>query len=70
MEESEFFSGISVPRNKELMRVFKDLELVEHLGSGIARILRKYDKSIYQISNNYIRVVFPIIHKDDLMKIQ
>ncbi|PKM52154.1 MAG: transcriptional regulator [Firmicutes bacterium HGW-Firmicutes-7] len=68
MEESEFFSGISVPRNKELMRVFKDLELVEHLGSGIARILRKYDKSIYQISNNYIRVVFPIIHKDDLLQ--
>ena len=25
----EFFSGISAPRNKELMRIFKDLKLAE-----------------------------------------
>lgn len=35
MTEKEFFEGYSVPRNKELMRVFRDLDLVEHLGSGI-----------------------------------
>jgi len=28
------FKGFSVPRNNELMRVYKDLDLVEHLGSG------------------------------------
>jgi predicted HTH transcriptional regulator len=38
----DFFSGLSAPRNKELMRVFCDLDLVEHLGSGIPRIIEKY----------------------------
>ena len=28
----------SMPRNRELMRVFKDLELVEQLGSGMSHI--------------------------------
>ena len=55
----DFFSGVSVPRNKELMRVFKDLELVEHLGSGIPRILEKYDKSVFYFADSFIRIVFP-----------
>ena len=55
----DFFSGISVPRNKELMRVFKDLDLVEYLGSGIPRILQKYDVSVFQFSENFTRIVFP-----------
>ena len=56
--EDDFFSGLSSPRNKELMRVFRDLDLVEHLGSGIPRILKKYDRSIFHISQNFIRVTF------------
>lgn len=36
--EADFFGGCSVPRNKEIMRVFRDLEIVEHLGSGIPRV--------------------------------
>ena len=43
MTEKEFFKDYSVPRNKELMRVFRDLDLVEHLGSGVPRILRNYE---------------------------
>ena len=39
LSKSEFFDGFSIPRNKELMRIFKDLDLVEQLGSGIPRIL-------------------------------
>ena len=42
--EEEFLEGYSAPKNPELMRVFRDLELVEHLGTGIRRILKKYDK--------------------------
>ena len=48
--------GYSAPKNPELMRVFKDLELVEHLGTGIRKILRKYDKSIYQFYPHFIIV--------------
>lgn len=58
--EEDFFSCMSMPRNRELMRVFRDLDLVEQLGSGMTRILKAYDKSIFKITNNYIQVSFPI----------
>ena len=35
LSEEDFFEGVSMPRNKEIMRIFRDLELVEHLGSGV-----------------------------------
>ena len=54
------FNGYSIPRNKELMRVFKDLELVEQLGSGIPRILQYYSKDCFVFSENFIRIIFPI----------
>lgn len=57
--QDEFFKGFSVPRNKELMRIFKDLELVEHLGSGIPRILKAYSKDCFQFSENFLRVTLP-----------
>lgn len=59
LSESEFFEGYSVPRNKELMRVFKDVDLVEQLGSGIPRILETYGKECFQFSANFLRMVFP-----------
>ena len=54
--EEEFLKGYSAPKNPELMRIFKDLELVEHLGTGIRKILKKYDKSIYQFYPHFIIV--------------
>ena len=56
--EEDFFSCASMPRNRELMRVFKDVGLVEQLGSGMSRILRVYDRSIFEISDHFIKVVF------------
>lgn len=41
------------------MRVFKDLDLVEQLGSGIPRVLRFYSKNCFQFSDNFLRVVLP-----------
>lgn len=57
--EQDFFSCSSMPRNRELMRVFKDVGLVEQLGSGMSRILKMYDKSIFNISEHFIKVEFP-----------
>ena len=34
-------------------------DLVEQLGSGMNRILRSYDRSIFRISEHFIRVAFP-----------
>jgi len=56
--EADFFSGCSVPRNKEIMRVFRDLEIVEHLGSGVPRILKAYGKEAFEIRDSYIRIIF------------
>ncbi|MFT5622416.1 MAG: hypothetical protein ACI9FZ_000337 [Bacteroidia bacterium] len=33
-----------VPKHEALMRIFRDLEMVEYLGSGIPRILEAYSK--------------------------
>lgn len=41
------------------MRVFKDVGLVEQLGSGMSRILKAYDRDIFQISEHFIKAVFP-----------
>lgn len=57
--EADFFSCSSMPRNRELMRVFKDVGLVEQLGSGMSRILKEYDRSIFHISEHFIKVEFP-----------
>jgi predicted HTH transcriptional regulator len=59
MTEKEFFEGYSVPRNKELMRVFRDLGLVEHLGSGVPRILRSYGKECFKFTEYFLRMTFP-----------
>lgn len=59
MTDKEFFEGYSVPRNKELMRVFRDLDLVEHLGSGVPRILKSYGKEGFKFTKNFLRMIFP-----------
>ena len=41
------------------MRIFRDLGFVEHIGTGIIRILSKYDKSIFTFSSNFIKVSIP-----------
>ena len=59
LSKDEFYNGRSMPRNRELMRVFRDLEYVEHLGSGMNRILEVYDRGIFNLSNNFLQVIFP-----------
>ena len=56
--EDDFFNGYSSPRNKEIMRVFRDLEIVEQLGSGVPRILEKYGRDAFEIRPNFLRVIF------------
>ena len=54
----DFFSAYSNPTSRELMRIYKDLELVEHLGSGLNRILEAYDKDSFVIKQNYMKNIF------------
>ncbi len=61
----DFFSCGSMPRNRELMRVFKDVGLVEQLGSGMSRILNAYDRTVFEISEHFIKVIFPFSWSDE-----
>ncbi len=63
--KEEFLEGYSLPKNKELMKVFNDLDLVEQMGTGIIRILQSYDKKSFEFFPNFIRVTFPF-NKDKL----
>ena len=56
LTKKEFFSCTSRPRSREIMRIFKDVGLVEELGSGMNRILSVYDKSVFEFSDNYIKI--------------
>lgn len=59
LSREEFFGGRSMPRNRELMRVYRDLDLIEQLGSGMNRILSAYSPDIFRISENFLEVCFP-----------
>ena len=47
LSQEEFLEGVTAPRNKELIRVFKDVDLIENIGSGVLRILDAYDKRLF-----------------------
>ena len=57
--KEEFLEVFSLPKNKELMKVFNDLDLVEQMGTGIIRILQSYNKESFEFFPNFIRVTFP-----------
>ena len=59
MSMSDFFNGVSNPRNKELMRVFRDVDLVESLGTGLLRVLKVYKKEDFVFMDNFTRVIIP-----------
>ena len=67
LTEEEFFKGRSYPRNRELMRIFSDMDLCEQLGSGMQKILKAYSREIFEISEHFITVCLP--YSKDAMKI-
>ena len=50
---------------QEFIRIFKDLDMVEQLGSGVPRILEYYDKACFKFSENYLRMTFPVEKEDN-----
>ena len=58
LSQEEFLEGVTAPRNKEPIRVFKDVDLIENIGSGVLRILDAYDKSCFKFMDHFLRVSF------------
>lgn len=55
----EFYQGISKPRNTRLMKIFSDLDIVDHTGHGVPIIIEKYGKEVFEINDNHIIVTIP-----------
>ena len=54
LTEEAFFKGKSLPRNREIMRIFSNMELAEQLGSGMHRIMQYYKMEDYTIDDTFI----------------
>ena len=59
VSEDDFFDGASRPRNIELMRIFKDLDIVERLGTGIEKITSVYGREAFKFFTDHLIVVLP-----------
>lgn len=66
--QEEFLKGFSNPRNPELMRIFRDLDFVEQLGTGIQRVLKTYKENIFEFFPNHIRVTIPFNNNEFMIK--
>lgn len=58
INKKDFFKGYSTPFNREIMRIYKDLDMVEQLGSGLPRILASYPQRSFNFSDGFLRVTF------------
>lgn len=58
MYKEELVSGCSRPRNREIMRIFKDVDLVEQLGTGMNKMMKAYTPDIFTVSPNFFHTVF------------
>lgn len=52
------------------MRVFRDLDMVEQLGSGVPRILESYPKECFRFMENFTRMTFPINDQVNIEKVR
>ena len=55
----EFYRGVSKPVNRELSDIFIKLGLIEQSGFGIPRILKIYDKSVFELLDHTLIVSLP-----------
>lgn len=56
LSEEEFFSGVSRPVNRSLMKIMGQLGLIEQTGHGVPEIIRRYGREAFSLSENHITV--------------
>lgn len=59
----DFFAGVSKPRNARLMRIFSDLDIVDHTGHEIPIIVKRYGKDAFEITDSHVIVTIPFEEK-------
>ena len=58
LTEEEFFNAKSLPRNRELMKIMNNLDMGEHIGRGMRRIMNYLKKEDFEISENFLTINF------------
>ena len=59
LTKEQFYKGFSKPRNLQLMKIFSQLDIVDHTGHGVPIIVNKYGEGAFDINDNYILVTIP-----------
>jgi len=59
LSAEDLFKCRSMPRNRELMRVFRDVGLAGQIGSGIGQILRAYERTVFELKPDSVSITFP-----------
>ena len=62
LSKEEFFKAKSLPRNRELMRIMSDLDMGEHLGRGMRKIMSCLSEDDFEITDNFITINFNYNH--------
>lgn len=57
--KENFFKGISKPRSEGFIRILRDLDFAERTGHGIPKIISKYGKEAFEITDSFILVTLP-----------
>ena len=60
LTKEDFFAGVSKPINKELLKIFSDLNYIDQTGHGIPLIVSNYGKNAFYISEHTIIVTIPL----------
>lgn len=67
--EDYIHKNISILKNPIIAGVFYRLNIIEQFGTGITRIMTEYhssrEKPIFDIGQNYIRIILPIMQESD-----
>jgi hypothetical protein len=63
MSRENWFSGHAMPRNRELLRVFQDIGLMEQPGFGASRILEAYGPSAFSFDGDFMIITFPFAER-------
>lgn len=59
LSKEDFYKDVSKLRNPELMRILRELELVEHTGFGVPTIVENYGREAFEFLDGFVKVTIP-----------
>ncbi len=66
----KFYTGHSMPVNRSLFEIFEALGLTEQSGYGVPKIVEKYGRSAFDISEGIVKVVIPFAFEPERVNVR